>query len=131
MRFYCVWGDTDETYHRRCSRMFKDLQLAADVPDFDRLILGHMYDYIGHIIRECERNLGHLTGWVIRFWDSLWKQTMTALQGHAGRVSPWCWERQYHSFFWEKGLHWIQVAKDKQQWCSYKAEWIQFMAAGK
>ena len=67
---------------------------------------------------------------MLRFRDSLWKRdAMMALghQVHRGRVSPWSWERQYHSYFTQQGLIWQDVAADKESWAAHKEDWIRFL----
>jgi len=48
-------------------------------------------------------------------------------QLHSGKVAPWGWERQFHSFFWKFNLHWDEVAVEKNRWYSYRSAWIKHM----
>ena len=84
MKFPRLWCDSDESYYRRCNRLYKKLLRSADILELVQYVLGRMFDYVGHIIRESQRNPNHLTGWLINFRDALWKETMAALQGHQG-----------------------------------------------
>ena len=73
--------DSDRAHCRRCSRSSKQLKHIAAMLALDKYVLGRMCDFVCHILRQCVRNPGPLTGQDIRHRDALWKETMTALQG--------------------------------------------------
>ena len=106
----------------------------AEVGRIDYYVLKRMYDYTGHLMRVLAENPRHLTGMLIQFRDAQFKQDMTDVighQGHKGRVAPWCWERQYHTFFHMLGESWQEVAKDKEHWLKHREDWISYMIRGR
>ena len=125
-----IWGDTDETHHKRMNRVLRQTLSESKLPDLDVHVLSRMFDYTGHLMREVSRNQNHLTGHVLKFRDSMWKEAHTALaghQGHDGRFSPWCWERQHHSYVRAHGLCWQDVSLSKSAWNDHKKPWILHM----
>ena len=129
-----IWGDTVESHQRRMNRALRQTIQECRLPDIDVYVLGRMFDYTGHLMRLVARNPLHLTGLVLKFRDSMWKDAHTVLaghQGHPGRISPWCWERQYHSYFRAHGLCWQDISVDKAAWNSHKKAWIRQMLGSK
>ena len=127
MRVPRYWMDTEKSYHRRGNRIARETMKENRTPDIDVYVLGRMYDYAGHVLRESDRNSHHLIGHLLRFRNSAWKQAVTEVvghQGHSGRISPWDWERQYHSYFRGEGLLWQDVALDKKSWLDHRPKWI-------
>ena len=120
-------GDTDEMYHRRINRAFKLTMTDCKLPDIDAYVLSRMYDYAGHLQRAVTANPLHLAGHLLKYRDAEWKDALTAMvghQGHNGRISPWNWERQFHSYFRSLSLNWQEVARDREKWFSHRRAWI-------
>ena len=127
-------GESDEHYHRRLNRTLAQTMSDAAVGRIDRYVLKRMYDYTGHLMRVLAENPMHLTGMLVQFRDAQYKQDMTDVihhQGHPGRFAPWCWERQYHTFFAMLGERWQDVAQDKTKWLQHRADWISYMIRGR
>lgn len=121
------WGDTDEAYHRRANRLLKKTMGECNLRVFGESVLLRLYDYIGHAVRTFSRNPCHLAGCVLRWRDAEWKQTLSDTighQGHHGRVAPWNYERQFHVYFWRRGLHWKHVALQKDDWLAHREQWV-------
>jgi len=130
LRLPRLWGDTDESFHRRLNRSLKTCLKEKQIPDLDVYVLVRLYDYAGHLARAISLNPTHLTGQVLNFRNAEWKQSMTDVlghQGHKGRTHPWCWERQFHSYFKLQGEIWQEVALDKNQWHLNRSAWIEHM----
>ena len=51
LRVSKLWGDSDETYHRRINRSFKQTLSECKLPDIDVYVLGRLYDYAGHLMK--------------------------------------------------------------------------------
>jgi len=99
------------------------------VPDLDAYIWGKMYDYAGHLIRAINTKAQHLMGQVLNFRNAGFKETSSAVvghQGHNGRVAPWNWEQQHHSFFHGRGKDWQDIAGNRNSWQAYRGAWIKF-----
>ena len=121
------WSDSDEVFHRRSNRLLKETTIQCGLPDVEVHLLATMYNYAGHLVRSSCRNQGHLTGRLVKFRCSQWKDALTQIvghQGHHGRVSPWCWERQFHSYFRELELDWWDLAASREKWLSHRAPWL-------
>ena len=101
LRVSRLWGDSDETYHRRMNRSFKQTLSECKLADIDVYVLGRMYDYAGHLMRAVDANPLHLVGHLLKYRDAEWKDALTAMvghQGHNGRISPLNCERQFYSY---------------------------------
>eukprot|EP00973_Karenia_brevis_P031593 4356982-Karenia_brevis.AAC.1 len=109
MRVPRLWNDTDEAYHRRRNRILRATMHENSIPDLDAYVLARMFDYTGHLVRSCQRKPDSLLGKVIRYRCCEYKQFLTEVsghQGHSGRIAPWDWERQFHSYFSRHKLAW-------------------------
>jgi len=129
-----VWGDTEESYHRRANKVLSQTMKACGLPDVDVYILKRMYDYTGHLARIVRDKPEHLTGKLLGYRDAEWKNALMQVvghQGHKGRFSPWSWERQYDSFFRSKGHSWRDVARDRELWQSFRSQWMRHMLGSK
>ena len=94
MRLPSYTHETDEGFHRRLNRLYKETMEAEKLADMDLHVLSRMYDHVGHTVRSTRRVDVHLTGAMMNFRDSGWKKMMTLIaghQGHNGRVHPWNW----------------------------------------
>ena len=130
LRMRKLWTETDEGFQRRLNRTLKACMVECRIPDTDVYVLARIFDYAGHLARAIAVNPTHLTGVALNYRNASWKQDMTDAighQGHAGRVSPWNWERQFHSYFKTLELDWQEVAIDRMIWLSHRSPWIQHM----
>ena len=117
-------------FHRRLNKCYKQLVQSEKLPDLDVYVLARMYEYVGHLIRVIRREPAHLTGKLIDFRDSDWKEYLTETagsQGHPARFHPWNWEYQYHSYFRKLGKSWKDAAQQKQEWRAHRRPWIEHM----
>jgi len=123
-----IFGEADSTYHRRIARTLRGLKQALNIPDVDVFILHKMFSFAGHLVRKGEYLPEFLPARVLLFRckaECRTVQTFIGSQMHPKRFSPWSWERQFDTYFSQRGLSWIEVAKDKSMWNSHQQAWIE------
>ena len=120
--------ETPQQYHARARRCIEETRAHCNIKDLDAVVLGRMYDFIGHVIRMGQREGTFLPYIALCHRDKHWcleHARIMGHQGHSGRISPWTHERQFYEYFASKDLNWKEVAADKDSWTKHKKSWSQ------
>ena len=123
-------AETDDAYHRRLGAAIKHTKEHHRIPNLDARVLSRMYDYIGHVVRAGQREPNNLAYIALCHRNREWclqHQELIGHQGHAGRVQPWSYERQFYEHFETENRNWMTVAENKKEWTNQitKNFWIE------
>ncbi len=95
-------GEDDESFYHRRNTCIRDLRKSLNAPTWDKVVMGRLHDWAGHLARIRNYDSSRLTLQVLDFKGTMQLDALSFLtgsRGHNSRFHAWRWEAQFHRFW--------------------------------